>query len=296
MVNPRKYLLTIYSNCIKNNISNYYLIKYISLNSLLNNYIQKVGRNNIDSNNNYLIKTINVWNPIDNSKIKTFSENMLNTYYSDSLHSSKIGDSLMNSLMLLGINSNLSKKENIDLLSEKIKENDEIYDIIKEYSIYFHNKNIAINNNGYHHRSSSSMNEKIFQQQKFDKNFIYSNPFNLNEKFTDYSGIISVNTFIPISKGQKNELFSDNKLGLNFMGKDEDEGIELMHPKKNTTMTQQIIKNNESLGMNKKKSNQKQKNSKPLRLNYNSLTNVIPGAMAKHAGDEDENISIPDDI
>ena len=62
-------------------------------------------------------------------------------------------------------------------------------------------------------------------------------------------------------------------------------------------MTQQIIKNNESIGgINKKKINQKQKNAKPMRLNYNSLTNITPGAMAKHAGDEDDNITIPDDI
>jgi hypothetical protein len=137
MVNPRKYLHLIYSNCIKNKLSNYYLIKYISLNSLLNNYIQKVGRNNIDSNSNSLVKTINVWNSIDNSKIKTFPENMLNTYYPNSFQSSKIGDSLMNSLMLLGINSNISQKENKDFFSEKIKENDEIYDLIKEYSSFF---------------------------------------------------------------------------------------------------------------------------------------------------------------
>ena len=290
MVNPRKYLHLIYSNCIKNKLSNYYLIKYISLNSLLNNYIQKVGRNNIDSYSNSLVKTINVWNSIDNSKIKTFPENMLNTYYSNSFHSSKIGDSLMNSLMLLGINSNISQKENKDFFSEKIKENDEIYDLIKEYSSFFYNKNIAISNTGYHHRSSSSMNEKIFQQQKFDKNFMYTNPFNLNEKYTDYSGIISVNTFIPLSKGKKNELYSDNKGDLRFMDKEKDEGFGLMHPKKNTTMTQ------DTPAINKKKINQKQKNAKPMRLNYNSLTNVIPGAMAKHVGDEDENISIPDDI
>ena len=35
---------------------------------------------------------------------------------------------------------------------------------------------------------------------------------------------------------------------------------------------------------------------KPLRNNYNSLTNVIQGVMAKHAGDEDDIINIPDDI
>ena len=128
------------------------------------------------------------------------------------------------------------------------------------------------------------------------KNFIYTNPFNLNDKFLDYSGIISVNTFVPISKGNKNDLYSENKLDLMFFGDEANEAFGMMHPKKNTTMTQQIIKNNESLGINKKKINQKQKNAKPMRLNYNSLTNIAPGAMAKHAGDEDDNISIPDDI
>ena len=90
MVNPRKYLRFVYSRNIKNNISNYYLIKDINLNSFLNNYMQKVGKNNNDNNNNTLIKSSYVWNSIDNSKIKTFSENMLNSYCSNSLHSSKI--------------------------------------------------------------------------------------------------------------------------------------------------------------------------------------------------------------
>ena len=72
MGNPRKYLNNIYSNNIKNNLSNYFLIKYISLNSLLNCYIQKIGRNNIDSNNKFLIKSPYIWNPIDNSKIISF--------------------------------------------------------------------------------------------------------------------------------------------------------------------------------------------------------------------------------
>ena len=297
MVNPRKYLNSIYSNSIRNNISYYYLIKYISLNSLLNNYIQKVGKINIDLNNNYLIKSTNIWNPIDISKIKTFTENMFNTYYTSSLHSSKIGDSLMNSLMLLGINSNISQNEKRDFFSEKIKENDDIYNIIKEYANMYNSKNISIGNNGYHHRSSSSMNEKLFQQQKYDKNFILAHPFNLNDAFLDYSGIISVNTFVPISKGNKNDLYSENKLDLMFFPDEADEAFGMVHPKKNTTMTQQIIKNNESIGViNKKKINQKQKNAKPMRLNYNSLTNITPGAMAKHAGDEDDNISIPDDI
>ena len=299
MVNPRKYLRLLYSRNIKNNFANYYLIKYISLNSLLNNYIQKIGRNNMDLNN-ATMKSIKVWNPIDISKIIMFSDNLINTYYSNSLHSSKIGDSLINSIMLLGINSNISYKDNKDYFSEKINDNEEIYNIIKEYSNQSNNNsNFPIGATSYHHRSSSSMNEKLFQQQKYDKNFIYTNPFSLNDKFTqiDYSGIISVNTFVPMSKGGKNDLYSENKLGLiNNANNEDDDNSGLIHPKKNTTITQQILKNNEILGGSKKKINQKQKSTKPLRLNYNSLTNVAPGAMAKHAGDEDENISIPDDL
>ena len=140
------------------------------------------------------------------------------------------------------------------------------------------------------------MNEKLYQQQKYDRNFIPLTPFSFYDKLIDYTGIISVNTFVPLSKVSKNDLHSDNKSG--FFIEESEEDLEKMHPKKNTTMTQQIIKNNDNLGIGiiKKKINQKQKYSKPTRLNYNSLTNVIPGAMAKHAGDEDENISIPDDI
>ena len=292
--NPKKYIYDIYSNNIRNNICNYYMIKYISLNTLLNNYIQKVGRNNIDINSNILFKSPNVWNAVEASKIISFSDNMLNTYYTNSFQSSKIGDSLMNSLMLLGINSNIKQIQIKDNFSEKIKEYDEIYEILKDYS--YQNKNILIGNNNYHHRSSSSMNEKLYQQQKYDRNFIPLTPFSFNDKLIDYTGIISVNTFVPLSKVSKNDLHSDNKSG--FFIEESEEGLEKMHPKKNTTMTQQIIKNNDNLGIGiiKKKINQKQKNSKPTRLNYNSLTNVIPGAMAKHAGDEDENISIPDDI
>ena len=292
--NPKKYIYDIYSNNIRNNICNYYMIKYISLNTLLNNYIQKVGRNNIDINNNIVFKSPNVWNAVEASKIISFSDNMLNTYYTNSFQSSKIGDSLMNSLMLLGINSNIKQIQIKDNFSEKIKEYDEIYEILKDYS--YQNKNILIGNNNYHHRSSSSMNEKLYQQQKYDRNFIPLTPFSFNDKLIDYTGIISVNTFVPLSKVSKNDLYSDNKSG--FFIEESEEDLEKMHPKKNTTMTQQIIKNNDNLGIGiiKKKINQKQKNSKPTRLNYNSLTNVIPGAMAKHAGDEDENISIPDDI
>ena len=292
--NPKKYIYNIYSDNIRNNICNYYMIKYISLNTLLNNYIQKVGRNNIDINSNIVFKSPNVWNAVEASKIISFSDNMLNTYYTNSLQSSKIGDSLMNSLMLLGINSNIKQIQIKDNFSEKIKEYDEIYEILKDYS--YQNKNILIGNNNYHHRSSSSMNEKLYQQQKYDRNFIPLTPFSFNDKLIDYTGIISVNTFVPLSKVSKNDLHSDNKSG--FFIEESEEDLEKMHPKKNTTMTQQIIKNNDNLGIGiiKKKINQKQKYSKPTRLNYNSLTNVIPGAMAKHAGDEDENISIPDDI
>jgi hypothetical protein len=291
--NPKKYISNIYCNNIRNNISNYYLIKYIDLNSLLNNYIQKIGRNNIDTNSNFLLKSTSIWNAVDISKIISFSENMLNTYYTNSLHSSKIGDSLINSLMLLGINSNITQVQRKDIFLEKIKENEDIYEILKDYSTIYQNKNILMGNSNYHHRSSSSMNEKLFQQQKYDRNFIHTNPFNINEKYIDYSGIISVNTFVPLSKLLKNEIYTENK---NFFV-EEGEDFEKMHPKKNTTMTQQIMKSNENTGIGiKKKINQKQKNTKPMRLNYNSLTNVIPGAMAKHAGDEDENINIPDDI
>ena len=291
--NPKKYISNIYCNNIRNNIFNYYLIKYINLNTLLNNYIQNVGRNNIDTNANALLKSTSIWNGVDISKIISFSENMLNTYYTNSLHSSKIGDSLINGLMLLGINSNITQVPRMDNFSEKIKENEEIYEILKDYSTIYQNKNILMGNSNYHHRSSSSMNEKLFQQQKYDRNFIHTNPFNINEKYIDYNGIISVNTFVPLSKVLKNELYTEN---INFFV-EEAEDFEKMHPKKNTTMTQQIMKNNENTAMGlKKKINQKQKNSKPMRLNYNSLTNVIPGAMAKHAGDEDENFSIPDDI
>ena len=72
-------------------------------------------------------------------------------------------------------------------------------------------------------------------------------------------------------------MHSDNKSG--FFIEESEEDLEKMHPKKNTTMTQQIMKNNDNLGIGiiKKKINQKQKYSKPTRLNYNSLTNVIPG-------------------
>ena len=106
-----------------------------------------------------------------------------------------------------------------------------------------------------HHRSNSSMNEKIFQQQKFDLNLNYPNNNNINNnKKIEKSDIIisSVNTY------SKEHIHNSNN--------------------------------------NKKKINQKQKMMKPLRNNYNSLTNVIHGVMAKHAGDEDDIINIPDDF
>ena len=198
--------------------------------------------------------------------------------------------------MPLGINSNKRKNEEKDIFSENIKENEEIYDILKEYSNLYQNKNIPIRNTGYYYRSSSSMNGKLFQQQKYDRNYIYINPFNLTEKFIDYSGIISVNAFVPISKATKNELYSENKSGLMFFSEENEEDFEKIYPKKNTIMTQQIMKNNDSIATNKKKINQKQKNSKSMRLNYISLNNIIPGAMGKLAGDEDDNICIPDNI
>ena len=84
------------------------------------------------------------------------------------------------------------------------------------------------------------MNEKLFQKQKYDRNYIPLNPFSFNDKLIDYTGIISVNTFVPLSKVSKKDLCSDNKSG--FFIEESEEDLEKMHPKKNTTMTQQIIK------------------------------------------------------
>ena len=41
-LNPQKYLNALYAKNIRNNLSNYYLIKYISLNTLLNYYFIKL--------------------------------------------------------------------------------------------------------------------------------------------------------------------------------------------------------------------------------------------------------------
>ena len=248
LINPQKYLNSLYDKNIRSNLSNYYLIKYINLNTYLNNYFMKginpnelnIVENNTKSNNETL------WNPFDKKNIKIFSDNMLNTYYSNMIFNSKIGESFIDSIILIGINSTISSNNDInESFNKKIKENDDIYNLIKN-SLEEKNS-INIRNTG-HHRSSSSMNEKIFQQQKFDMDLNLNNQTNKNET----NGIISSsNTY---SKENMNNL------------------------------------------SNKKKINQKQNPMKPLRNNYNSLTNVIQGVMAKHAGDEDDIINIPDDI
>ena len=248
LINPQKYLNSLYDKNIRSNLSNYYLIKYINLNTYLNNYFMKginpnelnIVDNNTKSNNETL------WNPFDKKNIKIFSDNMLNTYYSNMIFNSKIGESFIDSIILIGINSTISSNNDInESYNKKIKENDDIYNLIKN-SLEEKNS-INIRNTG-HHRSSSSMNEKIFQQQKFDMDLNLNNQTNKNET----NGVISSsNTY---SKENVNNL------------------------------------------SNKKKINQKQNPMKPLRNNYNSLTNVIQGVMAKHAGDEDDIINIPDDI
>ena len=109
------------------------------------------------------------------------------------------------------------------------------------------------------------MNEKIFQQQKFDMNLNFDliNQKNNNLiKDKEQNMISTVNTY---SKGNPNNNIKNSNL------------------------------NNISLET-KKKMNQKIKAMKPLRISYNSLTNVIQGAMAKHAGDEDDIINMPDDF
>ena len=101
------------------------------------------------------------------------------------------------------------------------------------------------------------MNEKI--DINYNLNLINPYPFKLNDN--PQNNIISVNTFIP---NNNNNFMQDN-----FNIKDDHY---------------------------KKINNEKQKYKKPLRSNYNSLNNVTPGAMPKHAGDEDDIINIPDDI
>ena len=245
LINPQKYLNSSYDKNIRNNLSNYYLIKYINLNTFLNNYFVKgINPNEININDNTKL-SIELWNNIDKKKIKSFNDNMFNTYYSNMIYNSKFGESFIDSIILIGVNSAIKSNNNIDnIFNEKIKENDEIYNNLKifleEKNEIKKNNNINLRNTS-HHRSNSSMNEKIFQQQKFDININNNNDI-----------INSVNTY---SKDNINNSIN-----------------------------------------NKNNIEQKQRPLKPLRINYNSLTNVIQGAMAKHAGDEDEIINIPDDI
>ena len=245
LMNPQKYLNSSYDKNIRNNLSNYYLIKYINLNTFLNNYFMKgINPNEININDNTKL-SIELWNNIDKKKIKSFNDNMFNTYYSNMIYNSKFGESFIDSIILIGVNSAIKSNNNIDnIFNEKIKENDEIYNNLKifleEKNEIKKNNNINLRNTS-HHKSNSSMNEKIFQQQKFDININNNNDI-----------INSVNTY---SKDNINNSIN-----------------------------------------NKNNIEQKQRPMKPLRINYNSLTNVIQGAMAKHAGDEDEIINIPDDI
>ena len=268
LINQHKYLNSLFDKNIKNNLSNYYLIKYINLNTLLNNYFMKgINFNEINNIDNTNKASIELWNQIDKKKIKFFPDNMLNTYYANMLYNSKAGESFVDSIILIGINSTITSNNNInEILNKKMKENDEIYNTIKEYLEEKKNKNnniINIRNTG-HHRSSSSMNEKIFQQQKLDLNL------NLNffiQKNNEQNNVInSVNTFSKVNLNNLNNNINNNNLN--------------------------IIENNSK----KLNSKEKVKGAKPLRNNYNSLTNVIQGVMAKHAGDEDDVINIPDDI
>ena len=266
LVNQHKYLNSIFDKNIKNNLSNYYLIKYINLNTILNNYFMKGITINEINNIDNINKTSNeLWNKIDKKNIKFFSDNMLNTYYANMIYNSKAGESFVDSITLIGINSTITSNNNIsEILNKKMKENDEIYNAIKESLEEKKNKNnniINIRNTG-HHRSSSSMNEKIFQQQKLELNL------NMNffiQKNNEQNNVInSVNTFSKVNMNNLNNNINNNNLNINEN--------------------------------NNKKINQKEKGAKPLRNNYNSLTNVIQGAMAKHAGDEDDVINMPDDI
>ena len=268
LINQHKYLNSIFDKNIKNNLSNYYLIKYINLNTILNNYFMKgININEINNIDNTNKASIELWNQIDKKKIKFFPDNMLNTYYANMLYNSKAGESFVDSIILIGINSTITSNNNInEILNKKMKENDEIYNTIKEYLEEKKNKNnniINIRNTG-HHRSSSSMNEKIFLQQKLDLNL------NLNffiQKNNEQNNVInSVNTFSKVNLNNLNNNINNNNLN--------------------------IIENNSK----KLNSKEKVKGAKPLRNNYNSLTNVIQGVMAKHAGDEDDVINIPDDI
>ena len=260
LTNQKRYLNTLFDKNIKINLSNYYSIKYINLNTLLNNYFMK-GINPREMNQK--INGNELWNPIDKNKIRSFSDNMLNTYYSNILYNSKTSESFIDSITLIGINSTITSNNTInDIFNTKMKENDDIYNMIKDSLEEKKMNNIINIRNTGHHKSSSSMNEKIFQQQKFDMNLNFDLINQKNStKNKDQSGVIStVNTY---SKGNSNNNIKNSNL------------------------------NNMNLD-NKKKINQKQKLTKPLRISYNSLTNVIQGAMAKHAGDEDDIINMPD--
>ena len=263
LTNQKRYLNTIIDKNIKTTLSSYYLIKYINLNNLLNNYfIKGINQNEI----NQKINSNEIWNQLDKNKIKYFSENLLNTYYPNILYNSKTNESFIDNITLIGINSTITSNNSInEILNMKMKDNDDVYNAIKNSLEEKKSSNIINIRNTGHHKSSSSMNEKIFQQQKFDMNLNFDliNQKNNNLiKDKEQNMISTVNTY---SKGNPNNNIKNSNL------------------------------NNISLET-KKKMNQKIKAMKPLRISYNSLTNVIQGAMAKHAGDEDDIINMPDDF
>ena len=263
LTNQKRYLNTIIDKNIKMTLSSYYLIKYINLNNLLNNYFIK-GINSSEINQK--INSNEIWNQLDKNKIKYFSENLLNTYYPNILYNSKTNESFIDNITLIGINSTITSNNSInEILNMKMKDNDDVYNAIKNSLEEKKSSNIINIRNTGHHKSSSSMNEKIFQQQKFDMNLNFDliNQKNNNLiKDKEQNMISTVNTY---SKGNPNNNIKNSNL------------------------------NNISLET-KKKMNQKIKAMKPLRISYNSLTNVIQGAMAKHAGDEDDIINMPDDF
>ena len=263
LTNQKRYLNAIIDKNIKTTLLSYYLIKYINLNNLLNNYfIKGINQNEI----NQKINSNEIWNQLDKNKIKYFSENLLNTYYPNILYNSKTNESFIDNITLIGINSTITSNNSInEILNMKMKDNDDVYNAIKNSLEEKKSSNIINIRNTGHHKSSSSMNEKIFQQQKFDMNLNFDliNQKNNNLiKDKEQNMISTVNTY---SKGNHNNNIKNSNL------------------------------NNISLET-KKKMNQKIKAMKPLRISYNSLTNVIQGAMAKHAGDEDDIINMPDDF
>ena len=263
LTNQKRYLNANIDKNIKTTLSSYYLIKYINLNNLLNNYfIKGINQNEI----NQKINSNEIWNQLDKNKIKYFSENLLNTYYPNILYNTKTNESFIDNITLIGINSTITSNNSInEILNMKMKDNDDVYNAIKNSLEEKKSSNIINIRNTGHHKSSSSMNEKIFQQQKFDMNLNFDliNQKNNNLiKDKEQNMISTVNTY---SKGNPNNNIKNSNL------------------------------NNISLET-KKKMNQKIKAMKPLRISYNSLTNVIQGAMAKHAGDEDDIINMPDDF